>query len=91
MHDLIVANSSKASENDLLAYSKQIGLDLKRFQSDLQNHKYKSTIEHDLLEASQRGVLGTPVFFLNSTRIEGLQPEKTIDDLIAGQFAGHLQ
>jgi len=91
MHDLIVANAANTSREYLLSYARQLGLDMKRFDSDLQTHKYRSRIEHDLQEASQRSVQGTPVFFLNSTRLDGLQPEKRFDDLIAFELNGHLQ
>jgi protein-disulfide isomerase len=44
-------------------------------------------IQADLKEAQRRAVLGSPVFFLNSARIDGLQNEKLFDDIIAGQLA----
>ncbi len=87
MHDLIIANPQKASRQDMLAYAKRIGLDAELFQRDLDSEKYRSLIEADLQEAQRRAVLGSPVFFLNSARIDGLQNEKLYRDIIDDQLA----
>ncbi len=87
MHDLIIANPQKASRQDMLAYAKRIGLDAELFQRDLDSEKYRSLIEADLQEAQRRAVLGSPVFFLNSARIDGLQNEKLYRDIIEDQLA----
>lgn len=87
MHDLIIANPQKATRQDMLAYAKRIGLDADRFQKDLDSEKYRSLIEADLQEAQRRAVLGSPVFFLNSARVDGLQNEKLYKDIIEDQLA----
>jgi protein-disulfide isomerase len=87
MHDLIIANPQKDSRQDMLAYAKRIGLDANRFQKDLDSEKYRSLIEADLQEAQRRAVLGAPVFFLNSARVDGLQNEKLYREIIADQLA----
>jgi protein-disulfide isomerase len=87
MHDLIIADPQKDSRQDMLAYAKRIGLDADRFQKDLDSEKYRSLIEADLQEAQRRAVLGAPVFFLNSARVDGLQNEKLYSEIIADQLA----
>jgi protein-disulfide isomerase len=87
MHDLIVGSPQKTTRQDLMAYAQHIGLDAELFQSDLDSGKYRAMIQADLKEAQRRAVLGSPVFFLNSARIDGLQNEKLFDDIIAGQLA----
>jgi protein-disulfide isomerase len=87
MHDLIVASPAKASRQDIMAYAQRIGLDQDRFQQDLDSGKYRALIQADLQEAQRRAVLGSPVFFLNSDRIDGLQNEKLYADIIEGQLA----
>ena len=91
MHDLIVANAAKASKQDLISYAQRIGLDVKRFESDMANHTYASAIERDVAEARQRAVQGTPVFFLNATRIDGLQPLETFENLIRAETGPHME
>ncbi|MGZ4866953.1 MAG: DsbA family protein [Candidatus Angelobacter sp.] len=87
MHDLIIASPQKATREDMMAYAQRIGLDSDRFQKDLDSGKYRSWIEADLQEAQRRAVLGSPVFFLNSARIDGLQNEKLYKDILDGQLA----
>ncbi|HEX3153220.1 MAG TPA: thioredoxin domain-containing protein [Candidatus Angelobacter sp.] len=87
MHDLIIANPQKASRQDMLAYAKSIGLDAALFQKDLDSEKYRSLIEEDLQEAQRRAVLGSPVFFFNSARVDGVQNEKLYRDIIEDQLA----
>jgi len=87
MHDLIIANPQKATREDMMAYAQRIGLDSERFRQDLDTGKYRSWIEADLQEAQRRAVLGSPVFFLNSARIDGLQNEKLFTDILAGQLS----
>src|SRR6476646_12236835 len=87
MHDLIVGSPQKTTRQDLMAYAQHIGLDAELFQSDLDSGKYRAMIQADLKEAQRRAVLGSPVFFLNSARIDGLQNEKLYADIIEGQLA----
>jgi protein-disulfide isomerase len=91
MHDLIIANPQQDSRKDMLAYAKRIGLDADRFQKDLDSEKYRSLIEADLQEAQRRAVLGAPVFFLNSARVDGLQNEKLYKDIIEDQLAARKE
>lgn len=91
MHDLIVANPQKTTLQDVISYAHRLGLNVERFQAEMESHKYRSMIRSHLQEAKRRSVLGSPVFFLNSTRIDGLQPQKMFDDLIAQQLAKSVQ
>jgi protein-disulfide isomerase len=87
MHDLIIANPGKAGRADMLGHARRLGLDLDRFQADLDSAKFQPIIQRDLAKALRHSVLGTPVFFVNSIRVDGLQPEKTFDDIIVSQLA----
>ena len=87
MHDLIIANPQKTTRQDMLAYAKRIGLDAELFQRDIDSEKYRPLIEADLQEAQRRAVLGAPVFFFNSARVDGLQNEKLYTEIIQDQLA----
>jgi protein-disulfide isomerase len=90
MHDLIISNPQKIARQDLVSYAQRIGLNVPLFQEELDNHKYRSTINRDLDEARKRTVQGAPVFFLNATRIDGLQPAKVFEDLVTAALAQQL-
>jgi protein-disulfide isomerase len=87
MHDLIVGNPQKAAREDLMAYAQRLGLDVGRFQKEIESGKYRPLIQADLQEAQRRAILGAPVFFLNGARIDGLQNQKLFDEIIDGQLA----
>lgn len=87
MHDLIIADRRKIERQDLIAYARRIGLDIERFKADLDTGKYDPLVLRDLAEARRRAVLGTPVFFLNGARIDGIQPQKLFEEVIATQSA----
>jgi protein-disulfide isomerase len=65
MHDLLFANRSRAQRDDVVEYARQLGLDVDRFQQDLDSEAVKQTIEADRTEGARRGVDATPTFFVN--------------------------
>ena len=91
MHDLIIANPHKDDDQTLFSYASRLGLDVKRFQSELEGHTYRAEINQDLDEANRRSVLGTPVFFINSVRIDGLQPQATLERMVLERLANNVQ
>lgn len=64
----------KLSINDLKGYAKSIGLNENDFNSCLDSGKYEAKVNRDLQYASEIGVSGTPVFFLNGHYIDGNLP-----------------
>jgi predicted DsbA family dithiol-disulfide isomerase len=71
MHDLLYENQGKLSEEDLLRYAAELGLDLLRFEEDLANDHHAWRIEEDRLGGIRAGVEGTPGFFVNGVRYTG--------------------
>lgn len=75
MHDLIFENQklwsekSDASEN-FLDYAKTIGLDIEKFQNDLNSNDVKEKAENDYQSGIESGVTYTPSFFLNGEKIQ---------------------
>ena len=54
-----------------MKYAHAVGLDIKKFESQLFKHIYAPTINDSLINGFKSGVEGTPTFFLNGTRYEG--------------------
>ena len=71
MHDLLYENQSKLSEEDLMRYAAELGLDLRRFKEDLANDHHAWRIEEDRLGGNRAGVEGTPGFFVNGVKYTG--------------------
>ncbi len=91
-HDALFADQTRLDEAGLTATAKEMGLDLKSFQSCLDSGKFKAQIEQDIQDGARAGVSGTPGFFINGIFVSGSQPqsefEKIIDRELAGQVSG---
>ena len=70
MHDLLYQEQaawSKAEKVEPLfeSYARKIGLDVERFERDLQDPKVAARVETDQKLGSSRGVTSTPTLFIN--------------------------
>jgi protein-disulfide isomerase len=54
-------------------YAGQIGLNVNQFKSEVQANKYSDVITKDQQDGLAVGINATPTFFLNGTRMEGVQ------------------
>lgn len=71
MHDLMYANQDALDVPHLGQYAQQLGLDMRRFVDDLQNHRFLEKIRGDRHSGAISGANGTPTFFINGFRHEG--------------------
>jgi protein-disulfide isomerase len=82
MHDLLLANQHALDREDFVRYASQIGLDGKKLQADLDGKTYEAAVKADLEEARVRDVRGTPTFFINGTRVDGLLPFHRLQEIL---------
>ncbi len=73
-------NSGALSNGNLKAIAARLGLDANTFNTCLDSGKYAAQVQQELAEGQQRGVQGTPTFFINGQRYEGVL---TYDQLAA--------
>jgi protein-disulfide isomerase len=71
MYDLLFDNQRHLEDEDLMRYAQQLGLDLERFERDLEQHAHARRVREDLRGGLKSGVRGTPTFFVNGLRHEG--------------------
>lgn len=74
MHDLIFERQEEWSplgdpRERFVHYARQLGLDLQRFQADLDATATRIAVESDFQSGTLLGVSATPTFFLNGERI----------------------
>jgi protein-disulfide isomerase len=76
MHDVMFANRARLSRQSILAWAKDIGLDMLRFMADLDSDAIKKAVLSDQADGDKAGVEGTPTVFVNGQRYNGnLAPE----------------
>jgi len=69
-------------ENSLLNAARAVGLDEKKFPLCLAKDQYRNDIDQDLRDALSMGVKGTPTYFINGVRIEGVLTVEEWDKII---------
>jgi protein-disulfide isomerase len=74
MHDLLFANQRSVQRSDLVGYAKELGLDLARFERDLDSDHTKQLIAAEVAEGNRLGITGTPTYVVNGRRYTGTRP-----------------
>jgi Na+/H+ antiporter NhaA len=82
MHDQLLDHQGDLKPRDLVAYARQLDLDLDRFRDDLEGHAHAARIEEDVDSADISGVTGTPTFFVNEKRHEGAYDIETLSSAV---------
>jgi protein-disulfide isomerase len=80
MHNILFANRKNLGTTSLKLYSKEAGVNNKRFLDDLVNATYGWQVQGDLREGLNRGVKTVPTFFVNGDRVE----KNTYEDIKKG-------
>jgi protein-disulfide isomerase len=88
MSDRLFGGSS-LSADAINLYAEQIGLDTTMFADCLNNYQSKGMVLKDILDGQTEGVGGTPTWFIDGEKVEGVIPadnfKKIIDYLLAEQ------
>ncbi|HEX4771051.1 MAG TPA: thioredoxin domain-containing protein [Bryobacteraceae bacterium] len=71
MHDALFANRTDLSRPNLIALAKQNGLDVKRFEQDMDSDAVRESIARDTQDGDKAGVEGTPTIFINGQKFNG--------------------
>jgi protein-disulfide isomerase len=71
MHDAMFASRRNLSREQLLAIAKGLGLDMAKFQTDLDSPATKKAVQQDVHDGDEAQVQGTPTLFINGQRYNG--------------------
>jgi len=83
MHDRLFALTGTVDRPALDRVARDLGLDVARFDRDLDDPSLDARIDADDADAKALGVKGTPTFFVNGRRIVGAQPAAVFEKAIA--------
>ena len=84
MHDLLFGNQQHMQRADLVAYARQLKLDVVRFEKDLDSDRIRQAIAADTAEGNNLGVSGTPSYTINGKLYLGTKSLAQLTELIAG-------
>ena len=76
------------TEENLVAYAKELKLDMDRFNADRTSAETAAKVQEDITQGSLFGVRGTPTLFINGEMIVGANNSKMEDAIIRHIEAG---
>ena len=86
LHDRMYANFRQINRANIFAWATQSGLDMTRFKADLDAHKYAARVHTEEQEGEVAGVEGTPTFFINGKRFNGVFEVNAIAPLVMSEL-----
>jgi protein-disulfide isomerase len=89
MHEKLFANQRALAPEQIKQYAREIGLDVPRFEADMQSEAVKDMVQQDIQLAQRVGVRGTPTIFVNGKVLQNrsLEGFKQVIDPILKQPA----
>ena len=69
-HDKVFASYNQLSEQKLLAFAKELQLDIAKFNQDRSGAQVQNQIDQDLQLGQSVGLTGTPTVYINGVKLE---------------------
>jgi len=86
MHDILITRSPKLDRTSLIAYAKELGLDVAKFTESIDQGSHAAEIDRDLQLAQSIDLYNTPTFYINGRQVVGERHfhyfQKLIDQLL---------
>jgi protein-disulfide isomerase len=82
MHDLLYAGFPDLRRARIMAYAKELKLDIPKFTADVDSHKFKARVRTEEQEGEAAGVAGTPTFFFNGKKYNSVFEASQVVPLI---------
>jgi protein-disulfide isomerase len=86
-HDKLFANQKALDRASLERYAQELGLDMGKFKSALDQGRFRAKVEADMAAGSAVGANGTPTFFINGREFVGAQPFERFKAVIDEEIA----
>ena len=71
MHDAMFASHGNLSRDNIVALAQKNGLDVQRFETDLDSTNVREAVVRDVQDGDHAGVEGTPTIFINGQKYNG--------------------
>ncbi len=86
LHDKMYSDFRHITRDNILAWAKELGLDMTKFQADLNSHKYAARVASEEKQGEVAGVEGTPTFFINGKRLNAAFDLATVAPILADEM-----
>ena len=71
MHDFLFEHQQQEAYAQPRENAQAVGLDMQKFEQDMNNHTFAQKIEEDMRSGMESGVQGTPTFYINGEMYNG--------------------
>lgn len=75
-HDKLFQNQQALDKENLILYAEQTGLDKDTFTQCLNGGRFRAEVEEDFQAGVAAGAVGTPTFYINGRKFQGVIPEE---------------
>jgi protein-disulfide isomerase len=82
MHDLLYEHQRALGDDALVGYAKEAGADIDKVHADLAEGTPRRRVESDFEGAIRSGANGTPTFFVNGARYDGMWTYKPFSEYL---------
>src|ERR1700710_1458979 len=72
MHDTLMAHQGELNLADVHRYADELELDADKLEEEVRRRAYLRRVDEDVSSADTSGVSGTPTFFINGRRRQGV-------------------
>lgn len=90
MHDRVFDRQLPIGRPELLAIARDLGLDVDRFERDLDSDDVRARVEHDVSDGRNNGVTGTPTMFVDGVRYDGAWDYQSMLEALERPFAARV-
>lgn len=91
LHDKIFQNAPQITVPDLKNYARAGGLDMSLFTTCLDSGQFANEVREDASDGIALGVRGTPTWFINGRKVEGVIPREAFITLIEALLGASAQ
>jgi protein-disulfide isomerase len=91
MYELLFKNFQRLSRANVMLWAKQLGLDVAKFQADIDSRKFKAVVDKDLADGEAVGVYGTPAFYINGKQYNGDVSLAALKPIFAAELKGETK
>jgi protein-disulfide isomerase len=86
MHDALFASHNDLRRPTILALASAVGLDMKRFEADLDSPETAKAVAHDMDDGSNVGVMSTPTIFIDGQHYNGMIKLETLKPILEAEL-----
>jgi protein-disulfide isomerase len=79
MHDMLYEHQDELGPDLVRTLAKRLGLDPSRLEEDLISRRFRDHVKRDFMGGVRSGVNGTPTFFVDGARYDGILDEQSLE------------